>query len=753
MSLKPHLYKISLASIFCFAIFPLMLSIGSLPVTATSESTSAGTSVPVENPIAADSYDLSYYFSLYRVNLTIEGRDIHAKIDMTYEITRGTKTGGFKRFQTPAMAQGSILEDSIVVKDGATILSSNYREFTGKDDSSYKEISFSAPAFNGTKTITMEFTMKDWIIETRSESVIELNNFGTFSVPVTQSEYLIVFPEGFTPSSVNAHKSGTIKLDEIDGRVVYSHLSSGSSEDPVFSFTPKVQDYISVFWIVAIVPIPIIIVFLIFLKKRAKSRKFPEILIRELENLTPEEAARVYYLLDKSDPKTTARVLQIAIAALHTKHYIDITEDKIGRAKKTPPPEELPTVEGYLYDLIPLEPENIESFVKNQRGALLRLEESVDNKLVEQGIFYNAKTEKTWLIIWMLFPWVFLIVIAIVGYTESVFDMAFGGQLFFVYLLVFLGILAAGQNMGLLRKLTPTAYGLETRKLVREWIKELRAQVEVDVARAEKSNILIQEVESKLPYLAIGQSNHQLQSWVKGLQNINPVLLGVETAAFVSLAGIAALSSVVFFDSSWLVPPRPSGGGGGGCSSCGGGCGGLDTGKGISRCQAKIIVSVNRHGHILAHPGCVLHDPRDQGTEFLRRGVANRIRDIERSRPGFDGRGQHLVQEFRVRTSGIFRAELHIITIGAGIGNHRPNLVDDLLAGHVEFVLHMDFGSCQKGMDTRVLRAANGFPGFVDIAFYGPCQTTDYRNFGLWVTGRRVTNFIGNPTDRLQVVR
>ena len=62
--------------------------------------------------------------------------------------------------------------------------------------------------------------------------------------------------------------------------------------------------------------------------------------------------------------------------------------------------------------------------------------------------------------------------------------------------------------------------------------------------------------------------------------------------------------------------------------------------------------------------------PAISAAEFIRRGVADRIGDVERGRAGLDGRFQHLVQEFRIAAPGVFRAELDIRAQAAGIGHH-----------------------------------------------------------------------------------
>jgi len=172
---------------------------------------------------------------------------------------------------------------------------------------------------------------------------------------------------------------------------------------------------------------------------------------------------------------------------------------------------------------------------------------------------------------------------------------------------------------------------------------------------------------------------------------------------------------------------------------------GADAGQRVGGRQTQIVVAVNRPDHPVAARRAgdqAAHQP----VVFLRRRVADGVGDVKRCRPGLDGDGQHLDQEVRIGASGVFRAELDIVAVGFGVGNHLPRSLDDLLARHVQFVLHVDVGRGQEGMDARFGRGLDGFPGLVDVVADGAGQPGDDGAI-------RRAYFLGDALDGQQVVR
>ena len=103
----------------------------------------------------------NYYIENYRVYLEINGSDIYAQVNITYNVLSDYKTSGFKRFTAPTYSSGTIDAGSIKVYDDEGLsLKANYNEIEGKDRD-YIEITFEHPGFTGIKTICMNFTLLD----------------------------------------------------------------------------------------------------------------------------------------------------------------------------------------------------------------------------------------------------------------------------------------------------------------------------------------------------------------------------------------------------------------------------------------------------------------------------------------------------------------------------------------------------------------------------------------------------------------
>jgi len=88
------------------------------------------------------------------------------------------------------------------------------------------------------------------------------------------------------------------------------------------------------------------------------------------------------------------------------------------------------------------------------------------------------------------------------------------------------------------------------------------------------------------------------------------------------------------------------------------------------------------------------------------------------------------------------------------VADHVLDLADDFFRRHAQFVLHVRFGCCQKGMDARILRGANGLPGFVDIGFFCPGKTADRWRPADTQGGfdGLVSHFLGDLIDGVQII-
>jgi len=252
------------------------------------------------------SQSLTYIISNYIVSLEIEGLDINAQINITYDVSSGYKYNGFKRFICPEIfpliTLAYISESSINVHDDENNnLIYEYREFKGDDGNNYKEIKFYHAGFTGIKTFSMNFIMKNWIIEHFGFSEIHLFNFGTFSIPVERAEYILIFPENHVVSSVFSGAGGVEKTENIGNNYVYTLIQTSDitndisiKTQPNITNTPPWND---IYWIFMFVLS--IVFFLIFIAAGFKIYMF-------YANMPEEEKQRRKELKEKRRAQTAA---------------------------------------------------------------------------------------------------------------------------------------------------------------------------------------------------------------------------------------------------------------------------------------------------------------------------------------------------------------------------------------------------------------------------------------------------------------
>ena len=143
---------------------------------------------------------------------------------------------------------------------------------------------------------------------------------------------------------------------------------------------------------------------------------------------------------------------------------------------------------------------------------------------------------------------------------------------------------------------------------------------------------------------------------------------------------------------------------------------GADAGEGVCCRHPEVIVAMHRDDDVL-DAGGVGDDSRNQRTELVRGGVADRVGNVERGRAALDGFRQHHVQEFRVAAPGVLRAEFHVFAIPFGVCHHLLHPVDYFLRIHAQFVAHVDLGGGQKGVNAGAVGGLNGLPRGVDVFF------------------------------------
>ena len=147
-------------------------------------------------------------------------------------------------------------------------------------------------------------------------------------------------------------------------------------------------------------------------------------------------------------------------------------------------------------------------------------------------------------------------------------------------------------------------------------------------------------------------------------------------------------------------------------------------GQRIGDCQTQVVVAMNGK-HRSVSVGNTLEQLADHVGVLMRNGVADSVRDIDRTCAGVDGRLDDAAQEIDFRTPGVFAGKLHIGAEVARLG-HRPNgLLDHLVRLHAQLVLHMNRAGGDKGMDTSGVGPGECFGSAFDIGIDGAGQATD----------------------------
>ena len=149
-------------------------------------------------------------------------------------------------------------------------------------------------------------------------------------------------------------------------------------------------------------------------------------------------------------------------------------------------------------------------------------------------------------------------------------------------------------------------------------------------------------------------------------------------------------------------------------------------GIGVGHGHAQVVVAVDR--------GLDLTQRRDQLVEaaevagvLLRRGIADRVGDVDYRRALFDRDRADLGGEIDVGPGRVHRRELDVLAVGLGQRHRRPRLSLDVVAGALQLVLDVDVGGGDEGMDAGPARVADRSPGGVDVGLVSAGEAADHR--------------------------
>jgi hypothetical protein len=135
-------------------------------------------------------------------------------------------------------------------------------------------------------------------------------------------------------------------------------------------------------------------------------------------------------------------------------------------------------------------------------------------------------------------------------------------------------------------------------------------------------------------------------------------------------------------------------------------------------------VGAERHARRARHPA---QDGAEERADFVRRGVAHRIRKIDRRTPGRDHRFDDATEELEIAPRRILRRKLHIVGIAPGLPNRRNGRVEACLSRDPQLALQVEIGGRNERMDTPTLGGRQRAARAVDIDRMTPRQRGDHR--------------------------
>ncbi len=280
----------------------------------------------------------AYHIEHYKVEARIDGADVWFLVNITYHVTSGTKDDGYKRFTTPKNSNAKIETYPIIV-GGWGLTGAYHRQFSGDDGRYYTEISFTCNGFSGIRMFSMSFKGTNWLVEDLAETRLELLNFGTFSVGVIESEYSVIFPEGFKPDHIAHGGNSASNLLQQGGRWVYNYTMAGTTPDMVFTYTPKMTNYAPSFLMLMAIPGLIATCFVCIIAvgkiwRRSSLDKLPKV-----GDLSFVQTVALKALGSRLRPSTDGIICRMARASfidLFASGLVDIAGFDINRTQKKP---------------------------------------------------------------------------------------------------------------------------------------------------------------------------------------------------------------------------------------------------------------------------------------------------------------------------------------------------------------------------------------------------------------------------------
>ena len=138
----------------------------------------------------------------------------------------------------------------------------------------------------------------------------------------------------------------------------------------------------------------------------------------------------------------------------------------------------------------------------------------------------------------------------------------------------------------------------------------------------------------------------------------------------------------------------------------------------------------------------MLLEVRDDIEVVRRRGVADRVGNIDRGRSRRDRLLDDFAQKIEFRACGVFRRELDVVAERLRHLDMLDGGLHDLLLGHLELVLHVNRTGGEEDMDARLGDPLECFRRSFNVVLATPRETADRR---------AITKLLGDRSHRFKV--
>jgi len=142
--------------------------------------------------------------------------------------------------------------------------------------------------------------------------------------------------------------------------------------------------------------------------------------------------------------------------------------------------------------------------------------------------------------------------------------------------------------------------------------------------------------------------------------------------------------------------------------------------------QPEIVMAMGREDDLVG-AGDAIAQHRDQRAELLRRGIADRVRHVDRGGAGADGRLDHPAEEIVLGTGRVHRRPFDVVGEVARPGHRGNDAVIDLVLAELQLELAMQRRGADEGVNPLALGVGEGLGGPIDVGGTGPGEAADNR--------------------------